>query len=169
MAFWVTGDQHFGHRNIIKYCDRPFESVKQMDETMIENYNCLVSPDDTCFMLGDFGMDKKRRLFDILDRLNGEKILLMGSHDRVFSKRTIIHKIVVKFEEHMIAMTHTPYDYDERCHFTLCAHIHRRWKYSFKDDHLLINAGVDQWNFCPVNLHQVVEYSQELLQAKGIA
>ena len=47
MTIWFTSDHHFGHENIIKYCDRPFNSVGHMNAAMIEAWNGAVAPGDT--------------------------------------------------------------------------------------------------------------------------
>ena len=53
MNYWWTSDYHFSHANIIKYCDRPFESVEEMNEAIIKRHNERVKPEDTVFFLGD--------------------------------------------------------------------------------------------------------------------
>lgn len=93
--YW-TSDTHFGHRNIIKYCKRPFASkeeiesgrisdasVQRMDEALIANWNAIVKPGDTVYHLGDFAnATKVTRVQSILDRLHGTKHLCPGNHDR---------------------------------------------------------------------------------------
>lgn len=51
---WFTADTHFGHKNIIKYCDRPFDSIENMDQTIIGAINNNVQPNDILWHLGDF-------------------------------------------------------------------------------------------------------------------
>lgn len=53
--FWLTSDLHFWHKNICKYCNRPFETIEQMNKEIINRYNSVVSEDDTVFILGDLG------------------------------------------------------------------------------------------------------------------
>ena len=75
---WLTSDLHLNHAKIIKYCDRPFKDVNIMNETIIENWNYLVKEDDLIYILGDFCFGDARPL---LDKLNGIKVLIEGSHD----------------------------------------------------------------------------------------
>ena len=51
---FFTSDTHFNHTNILRYCNRPFKTVGQMNETIITNWNNVVGPDDVIFHLGDF-------------------------------------------------------------------------------------------------------------------
>ena len=81
MKVFIISDTHFGHENIIKYCNRPFSSVEEMDEKMIKNWNETVSNNDVVLHLGDFGLGKKEYIASIVKRLNGKKILIMGNHD----------------------------------------------------------------------------------------
>ena len=54
MKYWFTADTHLGHQNIIKYCNRPFKTLDEMDTAIIRNWNERVDPDDTVLVLGDF-------------------------------------------------------------------------------------------------------------------
>lgn len=81
MKVFIISDTHFGHSRIIQYCNRPFASVEEMDETMIKNWNETVTNNDVVLHLGDFGLGKKEYIASIVKRLNGKKILVMGNHD----------------------------------------------------------------------------------------
>ena len=78
-AMW--SDQHFGHVNIIDYAKRPFSSVEEMGESMIKNYNEVVGPNDVCLWGGDCFMGTVNGR-EILSRLNGVKLLVLGNHDK---------------------------------------------------------------------------------------
>ena len=85
-AQYVISDTHFGHANIIKYCDRPFSSVQEMDRVLIDNWNSVVRPEDTVWHLGDFGLGDFGYLADVCSELNGHIILIQGNHDRAPAK-----------------------------------------------------------------------------------
>ena len=78
---YFTSDTHFGHRNILEYEKeaRPFETVEEMNEQLIANWNDTVRPKDIVFHLGDFAFGAIN--VPIADRLNGYKRLVMGNHD----------------------------------------------------------------------------------------
>ena len=78
---FFTADTHFNHTNILKFCNRPFNSVEQMNETLIDNWNRVVGKDDTVFHLGDFCLGGAAEWTKLLDRLNGKIYLILGNHD----------------------------------------------------------------------------------------
>lgn len=78
---FFTSDHHFGHENIIRFCDRPFADAKEMNEVMIERWNEKVKPKDEVYHLGDFGLTYMENLATILDQLNGKKYLIAGNHE----------------------------------------------------------------------------------------
>lgn len=79
---FFIADTHFGGENIRRYENRPFLNAAEMDEKLIENWNRAVAEDDTVYVLGDFSdyMDAGKET-EILGKLNGTKILVMGNHD----------------------------------------------------------------------------------------
>lgn len=78
---WVTGDHHFGHRNILEYCNRPYNNVAEMDAALIDNWNSVVGPDDMVYHLGDFCFEELKVARSIWAQLNGNiKMLLYSWH-----------------------------------------------------------------------------------------
>jgi calcineurin-like phosphoesterase family protein len=78
---FFTADTHWGHRNIIRYCQRPFSDVEEMNEALITNWNSTVGKDDIVFHLGDFAMGGSAEWSRLLDHLNGKIYLILGNHD----------------------------------------------------------------------------------------
>jgi calcineurin-like phosphoesterase family protein len=85
MTVWFTSDLHFGHKNIIKYENRPFDSVDEMNEAIIYLWNDCIHEDDTVWILGDVAMGKITDSLPLVERLNGIKRLVPGNHDRCWS------------------------------------------------------------------------------------
>lgn len=80
---YLTSDLHFNHTNILTYCadTRPFSSIEEMNETLINNWNSIVSAEDTVIVVGDMVMGKHTDAYDLLCRLNGKIIVVRGNHD----------------------------------------------------------------------------------------
>jgi calcineurin-like phosphoesterase family protein len=177
MAIFFTSDHHFGHFNVIKYCNRPFESVQQMDELMILAWNETVLPDDEVYYLGDFAM-KSFLVPKILPRLHGRKYLIMGNHDRCFKGNSdrwksfytdagfesLDREQQIEIANQSVRLNHFPYrnphDPDQRYFdhrpqddggWLLHGHVHHRWKIKGKQ----INVSVDVWDFKPIPLAQI--------------
>lgn len=166
---YYTSDQHFGHKNIIKYCNRPFDSIEAMDAAMIERWNSVVTPQDGIVILGDFSFYSSDKTKKIIKQLNGHKMFLPGNHD---AGRTYVKYFdcllnvatcgMFKVGKHGVYINHFPYkgsykDHRERDfsvsepisqkNFLLHGHVHDSWK--VKDN--MINVGVDVWDFTPVS------------------
>jgi calcineurin-like phosphoesterase family protein len=84
--FYIS-DTHFSHENIIKFDNRPFKSVEEMNNTMLENWNSVVRKEDVVCILGDFIWKFKDEDFEFVKRLNGSKRLILGNHDRCKSAK----------------------------------------------------------------------------------
>ena len=168
---YFTSDLHFGHKNIIKYEGRPFGSVAEMDEALIQKWNSKVKKEDEVYILGDFGFVNGERANELLDRLNGRKYLIKGNHDYSFLKDKNFDR--TKFEwikdyacindcGTILCMFHFPIAVWDRQHhgaIHLYGHVH-----SNKDGHhpLLFdlenayNVGCDVHNFEPVTLKEIL-------------
>lgn len=92
MTIFFTSDTHFGHKNIIKYCDRPFKDTDHMDEEIIARWNETVAPDDIVYHLGDIALGDISKSLPKVGRLNGFKYGVIGNHDRLFSTYSKTHQ-----------------------------------------------------------------------------
>lgn len=81
MCKWIWADPHFGHKHIIEYENRPFNSVEDMDDALIENWNATVGKEDIGIMLGDISFYNRAKTESIVRQLNGRKWLVLGNHD----------------------------------------------------------------------------------------
>lgn len=77
---FFTSDLHFGHQNIIRFCNRPWKTTDEMEEALIENWNSVVTDDDIVFDLGDFAFAPNSKWKEILGELNGQHHLIVGNH-----------------------------------------------------------------------------------------
>ena len=80
MNYYIS-DTHFSHKNILAFDNRPFSSVEEMNETLIRNWNRVVTPEDTVYILGDFHWGKAKDWPAVLEQLTGHKQLIRGNHD----------------------------------------------------------------------------------------
>lgn len=97
---FFTSDTHFNHTNILQYCNRPFKTVDQMNETIITNWNNVVEPDDVVFHIGDFCLGGAEEWNKILDRLNGRIYLVLGNHDLKNIRQGFIDRFELNVAEH---------------------------------------------------------------------
>jgi calcineurin-like phosphoesterase family protein len=156
MEYWFTSDTHFNHAGIIKYCNRPFDTVEDMNEAIISRWNECVKPGDFVYHLGDFGWNK---CDEIVKRLAGQKFLIIGSHDaegerlkKHFCQLTPMKQIKIGVQT--IVMTHCAMRVWEKSHYGawhLYGHSHghlETWGKSF-------DVGVDTHNFYPYSFMEV--------------
>jgi calcineurin-like phosphoesterase family protein len=153
---FVIANTHFNHANIIKYCNRPFNSVEEMNETMINNWNNIVSDQDIVYHLGDVFIGGNPEL---LYNLKGRKRLVVGNHDAL--KNPVIHKVFQKimmwriFPEYGVVLTHVPIHessvlskYNKKQLINVHGHIHD--KSSPKGPYRCV--CVEQINYTPVDI-----------------
>lgn len=160
---WVISDTHFQHQNIIKYCDRPFETYQEADERMIENWNKVVKPGDKVYHLGDVYFGNAQTAWDLLARLNGQKRLILGNHDN--GKDQVLQKIFKKIEvwrmfpEFGLLLTHVPVHEStlgrgmgpSEKMLNIHGHIHQNPSPS--DNHQCV--CVEQINYTPVHIEEL--------------
>lgn len=108
---WVISDTHFDHYNMVhRFKTRPFESVSEMDEKLIYNWNSVVKPEDKVYHLGDVAFGDKTKHENLLRRLNGKKRLIVGNHDDVKHLSPFFEKVMLwrQWKEFGLLFTHVP-------------------------------------------------------------
>lgn len=160
MATFFTSDLHFGHANVIRYCNRPFNSAAEMNEALINNWNSVVSPNDTIYILGDVFFCQPSEAVEILSRLNGRKHLVYGNHDKqIKSNRQVqqffevIHPDLYekKIDEHFVTMCHYPMaSWNKSFHGSFQLHGHIHGKTPMNSQMRRYDVGVDANGYHPV-------------------
>ena len=79
--FYIS-DWHYGHENVISFDARPFTSLEEMNAELVNRWNSAVSPGDQVYVLGDMFWCKGSEAIPVLEKLNGQKFLIRGNHDR---------------------------------------------------------------------------------------
>ena len=169
---WFTADSHIGHRNIIKYCKRPFSDVEEMNETLISNWNKVVGKDDFVFHLGDFSVGGAAEWTSLLDSLNGRIFLVLGNHDmnnvdQGFMRRfeDVSMQMLISIGKQRVYLNHYPflcYGGAYRGTWQLFGHVHISSCMSGLDSPRLqmlfprqYDVGVDNNNYTPISFEEV--------------
>lgn len=180
--FFIS-DTHFGHANMITFLNydgtrmRPFDSVEECDELMIENWNKIVKPNDRIFHLGDIVYKCKNR-DEIMQRLNGEKILIKGNHDRDQLGWYMKYFKDIRGTHHIdgnYLLGHFPIHPDSKGRFVrqLHGHIHAqtvmRTKliecgFSREPDPWYRNCCVEVNNYAPIPFELIKEETEKLIE-----
>lgn len=172
---FFTSDLHFGHKNIIRFDNRPFFSVEEMDKTLIENWNRKVSADDTVYVLGDISWYNDEKTTEIFAGLNGHKILIKGNHDRVRGKVRKVFEEITDYKEislngNKIVLCHYPIIFFNRHHYgayMFYGHVHNSHEWQMTDNYRYeleqldvkcnaYNVGVMVQNYEPVTFEEVM-------------
>lgn len=174
---WFTSDWHLYHKNIIKYCNRPFESLEEMAKIIITNYNSVVQPKDVVYFLGDIAFCNQETLCSIIKKLNGKKHIIIGNHDHIGEQvRPYFNSIerleTIKGLYNSYILCHYPLVSWDRCNYgTIMIHGHQHNKQEYnermKQEHILrYDCGVDANNYYPVNEKQIIDFfGQEVLNS----
>ncbi len=167
MNIWFWSDPHMGHRKIISYCHRPFESLEEMDTTLINNFNSRVHEDDLVFCLGDFCLtyspkeapDAPRHAFKYYRKQLKCKnlIIIAGNHDGKNNVKTPIQSMIIDYGGNKIFLTHNPRYAQEKYFFNFCGHRHGKdgkfTALSYKST--IVDLSVENWNYSPVSYNEI--------------
>ena len=135
MTTWFTSDLHIGHKNIIKYCGRPWRNtdgepdVDAMDEALVANWNAVVKPEDTVWNLGDLAFCcAPKYALGMLKRLNGTHVVVRGNHDEILDK-LIESEIVIPWVEAWRLIQEVTVDSQR---IVLCHYAMRSWHHDLR-------------------------------------
>ena len=159
---YFSSDHHFFHKNIIKYCNRPFHTVDEMNSFMIAKWNEVVKPQDIVYYLGDFAFARYEQILPIFNSLNGTKVLSsIGNHDGGSIKQlpwVSKHKNSSFFNTDWHYMSHFPDDIIsefDRCKYKYKYYFHGHCHNTLPNTSKKIDVGVDCWNYAPVSFEQL--------------
>jgi calcineurin-like phosphoesterase family protein len=175
MTEFFTSDQHYYHGRIIFYCTRPFTNIKQMHDVLITRHNEVVSEEDTVWGLGDMFMLAAERQYQagkIIEKLNGQQHLVLGSHDEfkpfnyIKMGITSVHTSMwLERDGYKFVLAHDPSIYTivqnmgEKT-YMLCGHVHNLFKHLLPEKRV-INVGVDVWDYRPVSFEEILKLIEE--------
>jgi calcineurin-like phosphoesterase family protein len=188
MTIFVVSDHHFGHANILKFLKidgktrvRPeFETVEEMNETMIQNHNKVVSDSDKVYFLGDIAFNN-RVFHEVMPRLKGKKSLILGNHDHLkmdeYYKyfKNIYSARYLKHNDKYFVLCHYPmHPKTNYPNHPVCIHGHIHEKvimtreaylceslygpsigYDEYEDTYYFNVSVERINYTPISLDEI--------------
>ena len=178
---YYTGDNHLEHESSINLCDRPFSTVEEMNEYMINMWNKRVKGNDTVYILGDmFFRGDIDNIKNILKRLHGKKHLIIGNHDESWLKKIDASKYFEGIHEYLFGndgeqtflLCHRPqitYKHENRSRmYMIHGHIHNKTNLDYFpllcNRERILNAGVDINGYMPVTFHELVENNRKFKQ-----
>lgn len=161
---FVISDTHFGHKKVIEFEQkhRPFSTIEEHDETLVDNWNKVVNKRDSVWHLGDVVFGLKN--FSILGRLNGKKRLVLGNHDHYPAERYLKYFSrvmgVSKYKD--VLLSHVPMHPEQLGRFRKNIHGHthsHRVKIVGSDeiDERYISVSVEQTGLKPIPLDELLD------------
>jgi calcineurin-like phosphoesterase family protein len=177
---WVISDTHFNHANILNFSDehgkpsRTFSSVEEMNETMIQRWNSVVKTGDTVYHLGDvlFGMNKPEWMDKHFPRLNGNKKLCFGNHDRpehfVNLGQFETCRLWYEFKKMKLLLTHVPVhpstlEESHRFESPRVLNVHGHIHQNKSPNGPYYCVCVEQTNYTPVNIEDLAKIARKVL------
>jgi len=166
MSQFFTADLHFGHKNVINFTNpdgarcRPFDTVEDMEDAMIQMHNEIVKPADKVYMLGDIAFNN--RGLEKVKQMNGIKILVKGNHDQLK-----LNKYVEVFKDirgcHVtngLVFTHIPIHVDQLGRFGCNVHGHLHGGRVMQDNKIdprFLCVSVEHTNLKPIDFEDMVD------------
>jgi calcineurin-like phosphoesterase family protein len=172
MKTFFTSDHHFGHKNILKFTERPQETIEEMDQYLIDQWNKVVSEKDRVYYVGDFSYRAEKSVGYYLSKLNGNKIFIEGNHDDVegidkFNGVPMRQADIIKVGKQKIHLSHYPLRVWQHAHrgaWCLYGHTHTNiedmpWGKSM--DVGIDNAARLGFGYRPLEYQEIAELMKE--------
>ena len=151
---WITSDLHFGHANIMKFCPktRPYGSVSEMNQRMMDQWNAAVAPDDTVYILGDVAFMSGYDAAKLVQQLAGTKILVSGNHDRKTLKdvhfrrcfASIHDYLEITHDKTLVVMSHYPFlEWNQMHRGSVMLYGHLHGGHTGQQQYRMRDVGVD--------------------------
>lgn len=169
---YFTSDLHLNHTAAIRMCERPFESIEEMNRTLIENINARVKKNDTLYILGDVAhKGTVEQANELIAKINAPKILVVGNHDRAYDP-ALFEEICVFKEIHLsdkgknysVSLMHYPMvEWPKSRHGSIHLHGHQHNKPEYnlrmrEEGKLRYDVGIDANYYCPVSFQEIVAF-----------
>lgn len=165
---WFTSDLHLNHRAVVSMCKRPFETVEEMNEILIRNFNERVKKKDTVYILGDIAhRTPVIEVNNFISMLNGKKILCKGNHDKRYDPSLfegIYDFLEIAVHGVNISLMHYPmmsWPKSRHGSIHLHGHIHSKGDYNLQqkaDGIFRYDVGVDANQFCPMSINEIKNF-----------
>jgi len=165
---YFTSDLHLGHANVIRFCGRPFADADEMNAALIANWNAKVTNADRVYIIGDLMFRFAGDPETVLRQLRGKKHLILGNHDKSWTRRadlsrhfeSVEHYAIIALGEGSVTLCHYPMmSFGSKWH--VHGHIHNNkpepyWSLLKTMDNAL-NASVEVNNYEPVTFKELLE------------
>lgn len=179
---WFTSDTHFHHENILRFCNRPFASITEMNEELIRRWNETVPVDGIVFHLGDFCFGGSKEWNDVLYRLNGKIYLILGNHDMKSIRQGymgrfehVTQQMCIRVAGQTLVLNHNPflaYGGAYRDVWQLFGHVHSGPRANTGLDHPRLqylfprqyDVGVDNNDYHPITFYEVKSKIEEQIR-----
>ena len=189
MAYYFLADTHFGHENALAFDNRPFKTIEEHDQALVENWNQAVAQEDEVFLLGDISWHGASKTVEIIKSLNGIKHLIKGNHDKRLMKNRELQSLFVEITDYKelelpgkkgVVLSHYPipcfnHHYYEWIH--LYGHVHKSFEWNMMErvkfemqalydkPCLMFNCGVmmDYIDYVPRTIEEIVSYHEGLV------
>jgi len=156
--YFFTGDEHIDHKNVIRYCNRPFNDLDEMEKVLVNNHNSVVKANDIVIHAGDLTLGRKEVAVRYIKQLNGKHVFLKGCHDRWLSGKAlqIWSKMV---DSQFVVVCHWAMKTWARKHYgsvQLFAHSHGNLILTPEEAMCQYDIGVDNNSYTPVSFEQIM-------------